>query len=231
MTPLLLLPGMMCDARLFAPQINDLSGDVALMTAPIGAHATMAELAQEILLNAPPRFAVAGLSMGGIVAMEILRQAPERVEKLALMDTNPLTEKTEVKAGREPQIKAVQAGDLRRVMRDEMKPNYLADGPHQSAVLDLCLAMAMSLGAQVFVNQSIALRDRSDQCNTLRNFHGPALVLCGRHDKLCPVERHELMHELLPNSQLCIIENAGHLPTVENPEETTAALRRWLEAE
>ena len=118
----------------------------------------------------------------------------------------------------------------RNFMRDEMKPNYLTDGPNRGAILDLCMAMAMDLGAQVFVRQSHALMTRPDQQDTLRGYHGPSLVLCGRDDGLCPVERHELMFDLLPNATLQIIEQAGHLPTLENPTDTTAALIRWLEA-
>jgi len=229
MLPLVLLPGMMCDARLFFPQISALSGSRAIMTAPMTGSDGMAELARQVLGNAPPRFALAGLSMGGILAMEVLRQAPRRVEKLALLDTNPRAELDEVKARRDPQMAAVKAGRLREVMRDEMKPNYLVDSPGKPAILDLCMDMALTLGPQVFLNQSIALRDRPDQQDTLRGYRGKALVLCGRHDALCPVERHELMHDLLHNSHLEIIENAGHLPTLEQPEITTAALIRWLE--
>ncbi len=230
MTPLILLPGMMCDARLFGPQIDALSGSVPLVTFPLIAHDSVHEMAADILATAPPAFALAGLSMGGIVAMEIMRQAPDRVLKVALMDTNPLAEAAEVKARRGPQIEAVQAGKLRHVMRDEMKPNYLADGPRQGAILDLCMAMATSLGPKVFIRQSRALMDRPDQRDTLSDYPGEALVLCGREDGLCPVERHRMMHDLLPNSVLTIIEGAGHLPTLEKPTETTAALIRWLEA-
>lgn len=229
MTPLLLLPGMMCDARLFSPQIAAFSGRRAVMCAPIGGHDSVQALAAEVLENAPARFALAGLSMGGIVAMEVLRQAPERVAGLALLDTNPLAEKPEVKAGRAPQMEAVRKGGLWTVMREEMKPNYLADGPGQGAFLDLCMEMAMDLGDQVFLNQSVALMNRPDQTETLRRFAGPSLVLCGREDALCPVHRHELMHSLLANSRLEIIENAGHLPVLEQPGQTTAALARWLE--
>jgi pimeloyl-ACP methyl ester carboxylesterase len=227
--PLVLLPGMMCDARLFFPQISVLSGAQAVMVVPMVGADCIADLAREVLDNAPPRFALAGLSMGGILAMEVLRQAPDRVERLALLDTNPRAELPEVKARRTPQMEAVKAGRLREVMRDEMKPNYLVDSPQKQEILDLCMDMALDLGPQVFLNQSIALRDRPDQQETLAAYKGKALVLCGRHDVLCPVERHELMHDLLENSQLEIIENAGHLPTLEQPEHTTAALIRWLE--
>jgi len=230
MTPLILLPGMMCDARLFSPQIAALSGQVPLMTVPMAKRGTMAELASDLLSYAPPHFALAGLSMGGILAMEILRQATERVRGIALMDTNPLAESDAAKARRTPQINAARAGDLQRVMRDEMKPNYLIESPNRAVILDLCMTMALELGPEVFVNQSTALRDRIDQTETLRAFTRPALVLCGREDTLCPVERHQLMHDLMPKSTLEVIETAGHLPTLEQPEKTTAALSRWLEA-
>jgi pimeloyl-ACP methyl ester carboxylesterase len=220
---------MMCDARLFFPQISKLSVAHAVMVAPMVGADSMADLAREVLDNAPPCFALAGLSMGGILAMEVLRQAPDRVERLALLDTNPRAELPEVKARRTPQMEAVKAGRLREVMRDEMKPNYLVDSPRKPAILDLCMDMALDLGPQVFLNQSIALRDRPDQQDSLAAYKGKALVLCGRHDALCPVERHELMHGLLENSHLHIIENAGHLPTLEQPQDTTAALIRWLE--
>lgn len=226
--PLVLLPGMMCDARLFGPQIAALSADRAVTVAPIRGARDMAELARLTLAMLPPRFALAGLSMGGILAMEIVAQAPDRVARLALLDTNPRAELPEVQARRGPQIAAAQAGRLAEVMREEMKPNYLADGPGRAEILDLCMAMALDLGPEVFVDQSIALRDRPDRQQTLRGYPGPALVLCGRHDKLCPVERHELMHSLLPDSRLEIVEGAGHLPTLERPAETNAALRRWL---
>ncbi|WP_298848922.1 alpha/beta fold hydrolase [uncultured Ruegeria sp.] len=229
MTPLIILPGMMCDARLFTPQIDALSGKYPILSAPIGGQDTMQALAADALAYAPDRFAMAGLSMGGIVAMEILRQAPDRVAGLALMDTNPLAELDEVKARRGPQIDAVERGNLRNVMAEEMKPNYLTDGPRRAAILELCMDMAMDLGQDVFINQSKALRDRPDQSDTLRDWTGPALVLCGRDDALCPVSRHGLMHELMPQSRLEIIENAGHLPTLEQPQQTTAALIRWLE--
>ncbi len=228
MIPLVFLPGMMCDARLFAPQIDALSAVHPVMVAPITGHRTMRELAQAVLECAPPRFALAGLSMGGIVAMEIVNQAPERVARLALLDTNPLAEREEIKARRADQMNAVRGGELARIMRDEMKPNYLAQTDRRGAILDLCMEMALTLGDQVFINQSLALRDREDRRQTLRSYAGPCLVLCGRHDVLCPVERHELMHELLEDSELRIIEAAGHLTTLEQPDETTAQIREWL---
>jgi pimeloyl-ACP methyl ester carboxylesterase len=227
--PLLLLPGMMCDARLFGPQINALSPTRPVGVADLSLHDSIPAMAAHVLSNAPERFALAGLSMGGIVAMEVIKQAPERVGKLALLDTNPCAEADTVRARRQPQIDKANAGRLFEVMRDEMKPNYLADGPKRQEVLDLCMDMAMDLGPAVFVRQSVALRDRPDYQESLRAVRVPTLILCGRADKLCPVARHTLLQSLIPGTTLTIIENAGHLPTLETPAQTTAALRRWLE--
>ena len=230
MTPLVLLPGMMCDARLFAPQIAAFSGQRAVQTAPIGGADTISALAADVLAHAPPQFALAGLSMGGIIAMEVIRQAPDRVLGLALLDTNPKAETHHVAARRAPQIASVQAGRLATVMRDELKPNYLTDGPQRTEILELCMAMADSLGPQVFINQSRALQTRPDQRQTLRGVACPTLILCGRDDALCPVAHHELMHGLVAVSTLRVIEDAGHLPTLEQPKQSTAALARWLDS-
>jgi pimeloyl-ACP methyl ester carboxylesterase len=115
------------------------------------------------------------------------------------------------------------------VIRDEMKPNYLAAGPRRQAILDLCMDMALGLGPEVFARQSRALRDRADRQAALAAFRGPALILTGAEDMLCPRDRHDLMHALMPQSRLVVIAGAGHLPPLEKPDETTAALRRWLE--
>jgi len=166
--------------------------------------------------------------MGGIVAMEICAQAPARVEKLALMDTNPKAELEEVKQQREPQIKGAILGDLHKIMRDEMKPKYLADTSDKQNIYKICMEMALSLGADVFVRQSQALRDRKDQQETLKGINMPVLLICGSEDTLCPIERHQLMNSLIPNSTLKVVMGAGHLPTLEQPEKTTEILRTWL---
>ena len=114
-------------------------------------------------------------------------------------------------------------------MRSEMKPLYLADTPQRAKILDLCMAMAQTLGADTFARQSRALASRADQTGTLAAFKGPALVLMGEHDIPCPRDRHELMHALMPQSRLAIISGAGHLPTLEKPDETNAEILRWLE--
>ncbi len=230
MEPLVLLPGMMCDGRLFGPQIKHFGRTRAIHLPPLTRHDTVEALAREVLKFAPDHFALAGLSMGGIVAMEVIRQAPERVSRLALMDTNALAETPQVAANREPQIVKVMAGLLPEVMRDEMKPNYLAPGPGREAVLDLVLEMAIDLGEGAFVRQSRALQKRPDQQATLRRILVPTLILCGAEDTLCPIERHEFMAEMVPHAVLRVIADAGHMPTLEQPEAVIREMETWLAA-
>ena len=223
-----MVPGMMCDERIFSPQIEELSKNLEVTVADISSIPTVRELASDLLKKAPKSFSLLGHSMGGIVAMEIYSQEPNRIEKLILMDTNPKAELDEVKLKREPQIKDVREGKLLEVMRDEMKPNYLAESENKSSVLDVCMDMALSLGPDVFINQSRALQKRTDQLNTIQSINIPVLIMCGSEDKLCTVERHEMMHNMISDSDLKIINNAGHMPTLEQPRETTEVLKEWL---
>ena len=227
--PLLLLPGMMCDHRLFAPQVAALCTGRQIGVPDFGDGETMEAIAAEILAAAPPRFALAGVSMGGILAMEMMRQAPERISQLALIDTNPFAERDEVRRRRGPQIEAVRQGRLETIMRDEMKPAYFTHLADSRFLRDLCLEMALSVGPQAFIRQSLALRDRPDYSDVLGKVTCPTLILCGRHDILCPVERHEAMKAMIPHARLHIIEGAGHLPTIEAPDEVTQALHDLLE--
>ena len=225
--PLVLLPGMMCDARLFLPQIVALSREVSVQVAPTCLGDTVEVMARHVLAGAPDRFALAGLSMGGIIAMEVLRQAPTRVSRLALMDTNSQSEMPNVAAAREPQMVRAKSGRLEDVMRTEIA-NYVAPGPNRPEVLNTVMQMAMDLGPDVFIRQSRALQRRPDQQGTLRRAKTPTLVMCGEHDVLCPIRRHEFIAHLMPNATLQIIPDAGHLPTLEQPNAVTDLLRRWL---
>jgi len=228
MTPLVMIPGMMCDERIFAPQIEELVSKRSVHVADISKHDNISDLAADVLSHAPPKFCLVGHSMGGIVAMEICAQDPKRIEKLVLIDTNPLAELEEVKLKREPQISDALSGKLINVIRDEMKPNYLASSENQDIILNICMEMALSLGPRVFINQSRALQGRSDQQNNLKVLDMPVLIMCGSEDKLCSIEKHELMHNMISNSKLEVIKNAGHLPTLEQPEKTTEVLKTWL---
>lgn len=227
---LILLPGMLCDARLFGPQIAALSGSHDVQVMEIDSAESIDALADNVLARAPERFNLAGLSMGGIVAMAIVGKAPERVLRLALLDTNHHADAPGRDQMRNRQIEAVRDGRMRQVVVDEMKPVYLAKiNQSDQALLDLLIGMAMDLGPEVFIRQSLALRDRPDQTAALRTYRGQTLVLCGAEDNLCPVERHREMAVLLDHSMLRIVEDAGHISTLENAAAVNAALRQWLE--
>ena len=229
MLPLVFLPGMMCDARLYAHQISVLSSHYTLQVATIHDGTSVEEIGHQVLTHAPPRFIVIGLSMGGIIAMELLGQEPERIAGLILLDTNPLADSQEMKEIRDEQMKQVQAGQLRTLMREQMIPRFQLQGADTQKIADTCLSMAMDLGDQPFINQSRALQKRADQQDTLRATTVPTLIACGEHDTVCPLERHYLMHDLVIGSHLEIIEGAGHLPTLEQPEKTTQLVHQWLQ--
>lgn len=226
--PVVFLPGTMCDARLFGPQIAALSSEVTVTVAPITKGERVEEIASGLLDTLPARFALAGLSLGGVVAMEILRRAPDRVTRMALMSTNALAETPQAAAAREPQIVKVRSGKFKEVIAEEIEPKYFPPGAWREEIVALVMDMAEFLGPNVFVRQSRALQRRRDQQKTLRQCKVPTMVLCGEHDQLSPVKRHTFMAELIPNAELRVIEGAGHLPTLEKPDQTTNALRDWL---
>ncbi|HMB14017.1 MAG TPA: alpha/beta fold hydrolase [Roseovarius sp.] len=226
--PVVFLPGMMCDARLFAPQLADLSRDMAVTVAPITGGDRIEEIASGLLDVLPQRFALAGLSMGGIVAMDILRRAPDRVTRIALMDTNSLAETPQSAAGYEPFIIKLRAGRIAEAVEMMLGRDVLAPGPARAGVMSALVEMAEDLGVAAIIRQTRALQRRRDYQSVLRRCKVPALVLCGAHDTLTPLKRHEFMAELIPNATLTVIPEAGHLPVLEQPEVTTAALRGWL---
>ncbi len=228
MTPVVMIPGMMCDERIFAHQIEELGTDTDIYIADISKYSSIQELALDVLENSPPKFFLVGHSMGGIVAMEMCSQAQDRIEKLVIMDSNHKSELEETKLKREPQIRDVISGNLAQVMKEEMKPNYLADSYKQKDILNTCMEMALTLGPEVFVRQSRALQSRDDQQSTLMELDIPVLIMCGSEDKLCSLEKHELMHNIINDSKLEVIKNAGHLPTLEQPTKTTEVLKTWL---
>ncbi|MDP7553658.1 MAG: alpha/beta hydrolase [Candidatus Thioglobus sp.] len=228
MTPVVMIPGMMCDERIFAHQIEELGTDTEVYIADISKYSSIQELASDVLENSPPKFFLVGHSMGGIVAMEMCSQEPDRIEKLVIMDSNPKPELEETKLKREPQIRDVVSGNLAQVMKEEMKPNYLADSYKQKDILNTCMEMALTLGPEVFVRQSRALQGRDDQQSTLEDLDIPVLIMCGSEDKLCSLEKHELMHNIINDSKLEVVMGAGHMPTLEQPQKTTEVIKSWL---
>lgn len=226
--PVILIPGLMCDARLFVHQINHLSRRRPVMLAMPTPGATVEEMSQTVLNAAPARFALVGLGLGGDVALDVLRRGLERVTRIALMSTDSLAEAPQVAAAREARMVAARAGRLVQAMAEEIPAAALANTPERAAVLDLIRDMALSLGEGVFLAQSRAMQRRPDQQKTMRRATVPALILAGAQDTLVPMRRHEFVAGLMPFAKLQLIENAGHLPPLEQPEVVTEALEAFL---
>ena len=226
--PIILLPGLMCDQRIFQPQLEIFSKERNVICAQTFGFETIPQIASNILETAPEQFIVAGLSLGGIVALELVRQSPQKIQKLILMDTSHRAEPEHISTKRERQIREVEKGNLRKVITEEHIPNYLADGSTTGSISKLCVEMALHLGAEVFTQQSRALISRTDQTKTLQNIEMPTMILCGKYDRLCDIKTHQKMHSLIKESTLSIIDDAGHLPTLENPIKTNRILTEWL---
>lgn len=226
--PLVLVPGLLCTARMWAPQIEDLSGDCDITVGEQRLDDTIAGMARRVLDGAPPRFALAGLSMGGYVALEMWRQAPERIERLALMDTRMTQDGAEEAQRRRELLKQVQVGRFRgiheRLLPFIIHPSRLQDAELVGAIAE----MALETGREGFVNQQNAILARIDSRPTGPTIDVPALVLCGRQDVLTPLAAHEEMASLIPGARLAVIEDCGHLSTLERPAAVNRELRTWL---
>jgi len=227
--PLIFLPGMMCDTRLFGAQIVTLAREMAVMSVPLLGERTE-EIASNILDAAPAKFALAGFGFGGAVAMEILRRAPNRVTRVAFISTPSLPDTPAQSAAREPQIIAARTGRFAEMMAQQIMPQMLTAGPDRAAQAELLLAMANDLGSEAFVRQARAMQRGRDHQATLRKITQPALVICGQSDAIYPVKRHEFLAEIIPHASLEVIADAGHLCLLEQPDAVTDALRDWMAA-
>lgn len=216
----------MCDERVWAGQCSDLRDRTTeIMIGDLTRSSSIEGMARDILADAPERFALAGLSMGGIVAFEMWRQAPTRITHLALFDTNAAREKPERRSRRPGEIKKAFDGELREMMIEEFKPNYLGARSRADAVLlKTILDMALDLGAAVFERQSLALRDRPDSRPTLGTITCPSIVVCGREDVLCPPHYHEIIADGIPQATLTILDDCGHMTPLERPHATSQLL-------
>lgn len=226
--PLVLLPAMMCDARLWRAQAEALAAERAVMVVPTHLGASVGEVAQQVLDAAPRRFALAGLGLGGVVAMEVLRRDPGRIARIALMAADALAETPQTAAAREEGIIAAKSGRLDDVIRAMPAHAGLAPGHGRPEVQAVVREMAGRLGADVFVRQSRLMQRRPDQQRTLRQLKVPALLLGGAHDTAFPARRLEFLAELLPTARLELMSDAGHLPPLEAPEAVTGVLQAWL---
>ncbi|HYN39737.1 MAG TPA: alpha/beta fold hydrolase, partial [Rhodospirillales bacterium] len=186
-------------------------------------------MAQRILAEAPEEFALAGLSMGGYLAFEILRQAPDRVLRLALLDTSARADPPEKVKLRQDLIELARTGEFKgvtpRLLPRLIHPARLGD----AALVDSVLAMAERVGREAFLRQERLLLLRPDSRHDLALIHCPTLVLCGRQDGLTPLADSIEMAEKIPRAKLVVVEDCGHLSTMERPRAVSAVLRYWLQ--
>jgi pimeloyl-ACP methyl ester carboxylesterase len=227
---LVLLPGLLNDHRLWAAQAAALAGTVRVTVADLTRDDSLAGMAARVLAAAPARFALAGLSMGGYVAMEIMRRAPERVERLALLDTTARPDLPDQTQRRKDAVALAGAGGFDKIMPSMLPlllhPDHLAD----PAITGLAKDMARAVGAEAFARQQAAIMARPDSRDSLRAVGCPALVLCGAEDGPTPPDRHDEMAALIPGARRVTVPHCGHLSPIERPEAVTAELRAWLAA-
>lgn len=234
MIPLVLLPGLMCDGDVWAPQIDALSARADCHVMAYGTLDSLGAMAEHVLAAAPAgRFALAGHSMGGRIAFEVLRRAPQRVERLALLDTatHPLPEgpagDTE-RAGRLRLLAIAREQGMHAMARD-WATGMVHPDRHREPVFEAIVAMIARATPEVFAAQIRALLARPDAAPLLATIRCPTLVLCGRDDAWSPPARHEFMHERIAGSRLVVVEHCGHMSTMERPEAVSAALTAWLD--
>lgn len=229
-TPLVLIPGLLCDRALWQGQIDELDDIADPWVADVTHDNSMTGMARRVLAEAPPRFALAGLSMGGYVAQEIMRQAPERVMRLALLDTGARADAEEHTTRRHGLIELAEKGEFHgitpRLLPSFVHPKRLED----KALVTAVTAMTERVGKDAFLRQQRAIISRPDGRPSLGAINCPTLVLCGQQDQLTPLELSEEMVALIHGAELAIIEECGHLSTMERPWEVSVALRQWLTA-
>jgi pimeloyl-ACP methyl ester carboxylesterase len=225
---LVLLPGLLNDHRLWARQAEALAGTLEVIIGDLTQDDTLAGMADRVLAGAPARFALAGLSMGGYVAMEIMRRAPERVERLALLDTTARPDLPEQTQRRKDAVELARSGGFDKIMPTMLPLLLHPDHLDDEAITGLAKDMARKVGPEAFARQQAAIMARPDSRDTLRSVSCPALVLCGAEDALTPPDRHDEMAGLIPGARRVSIPRCGHLSPIERPEAVAAALREWL---
>jgi pimeloyl-ACP methyl ester carboxylesterase len=228
--PIVLVPGLLVTARLYAEQIPALWRLGPVTVADHTRDDSMAAIARRILADAPPRFALAGLSMGGYVAFEIVRQAPERVARLALLSTSARLDPPEITDRRRRQIGLAEEGRFEEVV--EMQFPLLV---HRSRLDDeglqtLVRLMAEETGAEAFVREQTAIIGRADSRPDLARIACPTLVVVGDGDELIAPENSVEIADGIPGARLVTVAESGHLSTLERPAQVTAALTEWLRA-
>ncbi|MBM3533437.1 MAG: alpha/beta fold hydrolase [Alphaproteobacteria bacterium] len=227
---LLLLPGLLCDAALWAAQVEALSDLADCRIADLTLDDTVEAMAERAIADLPERFVVAGLSMGGYVALAIAAMAPARVERLALLDTSSRADTPEQTRRRRALIKMADIGEFKGVTPRLLPLLIHPARTKDEALTSIVMGMAERVGKNAFLRQQRAIMERPDRRPLLARIHVPTLVLCGNEDAITPVELSRELAASIATSRLVTVPDCGHLSTLERPEQTSVALRRWLEA-
>lgn len=226
--PLVMIPGLMADARLFLPQMVRLGAERACHVCIAAKGETVEQMSEALMHGLPEKFALMGHGLGGDVALDIIRRVPDRVTRVVLMATDPLSEPPAQAVERETRMVMARAGRLVEAMGQEVPLAAIADSPWRGEIMELVKDMALGLGEGVFLRQSRAMQRRPDQQKTMRKVRLPALVLAGRQDPLVPLRRQEFTATLMPYGQFQIIEDAGHMAPLEQPEAVSSAVETFL---
>lgn len=228
--PVVLVPGLLCTARLYAEQIPALSRFGPVIVADHTGDDSMQAIARRILASAPPRFALAGLSMGGYLAFEVMRQAPERVAKLAVLDSRVGAEVPAQTATRLPLIELTKSGRFAEVV-DRLYPTFVhTDRLNDTALKAIVRTMAEETGPDAFLRQTQAIMTRTDARPVLSTIACPTLVLVGDSDQLTPPQLAEEIAAGIRGARLVVIPDCGHLSTLEQPAAVNSALVEWMES-
>ena len=228
--PIVLIPGLLASPRMYAPQVPQLWRTGPVMIADHTRDDSMAGIARRILSAAPARFALVGLSMGGYIAFEILRQAPERIAKVALLDTSARADAPEQTAMRRAQMALAAQGQLAEVVEQQFPRLVHRARRADGALREVFTLMAEEVGAAGFIRQQTAILGRADSRATLGSIRCPTLVLVGESDELTPPERAAEIAAGIPGARLTTVPHCGHMSTLEQPDEVARALLEWLEA-
>ena len=226
---LVLVPGLALTPRLFEAQIAALSGNRNLVVADHTRDDSIPAIASRLLKDAPERFSLAGLSMGGYVALEVIRQAPERVERLALLDTTARPDTPEASRDRERLIAVAEAGRLEEIHAKLWPRLVHPDNQSDRELQDAVLGMLRETGAEAYIRQQRAIMARADSRPLLPGIEIPTLVLVGEGDAITPPEIAREMAEMIEWASLTVVPGAGHLSALEQPDRVAQAMRMWLE--
>lgn len=229
---LVLLPGLLCNARLWAPQVDALSDLSEPFVADLTRDDTMSAMAARVLAEAPAGpLALAGLSMGGYVAQEMLRQAPERITRLALLDTRARPDSADESERRRTLMRIAETAKAFAPVNKRMLPLLVHPSKQTDAtIVSTIQQMADETGIAAYLRQQHAIMSRADFRPALKAIRCPVLLLCGRQDAITPVVMHEEIAAGIPHARFVLIEECGHLSTLEQPGEVNAAMRAWLMA-